>query len=182
MITVEPTTFTKVEYDADELAGYVQAALERVSGIPDNSDVLVTVLEDAATTTFRIRSIDPLVLEVDGGAVENHKDPRRLGAHESAITFTRALLEVYDRRADWFHGPALDAADVSLAHKAAWDVNLHGRVAGLGVRLHKPRYLYNFRNRHGFTDQADVVFEQLWTAGETTWRRITELSDAAHSR
>lgn len=181
MITVEPTVYTKVEYDADELARYAQAALERVSGLADDSDVMIKVLEDAATTTFRIVSLDPLVLEVDGGAVEDSKDPRRLGEEQSAITFTRAFLEVYDRRADWFHGPALDDPDVSKAHKMAWDVNLHGRVAGLGVRLHKPRYLYNFRNRHGFTDRADEVFEQLWSAGETTWRRITELSDSAHT-
>lgn len=181
MITVQPTTFTKVEYDADLLARLAQAALERVPGVPGHTDVQINVMEDAATTTFRIASMEPLVLEVDGGAVEDSKDPRRVGEHESAITFTRAFLEVYDRQADWFHGPALDDADVSKAHKMAWDVNLHGRVSSLGVRLHKPRYIYNFRNRHGFTDRADEVFEQLWTAGETTWTRITELSDSAHT-
>ncbi len=61
----------------------------------------------------------------------------------------------------------------------AWDVNLFGRVARRGVKLHKPRYLYNFRNRHGFTDHADSAFEQLWDAGDTTWRRIKAFSDSA---
>ena len=58
-------------------------------------------------------------------------------------------------------------------------MNLYGRTSRLGLRLHKPRFRYNFRNRHGFTDRADEVFDELWAAGEIPWMRIVQLSDSA---
>ncbi len=180
LVTVEPQTYTNVEFDADAIVVLVAEALARVPDVDPGAGVDVTIDEEAATTTFRIISLDPLRLHVDSGAVENLKDPRRLGHEHAAVTFTRIFLEVADRRAPWFGAPDIDA-ELTQAHAVAWDVNLHGRVAALGLRQHKPRYLYNFRNRHGFSDRADEVFEQLWSAGEIPWTRIVELSDAAHA-
>ena len=178
MITVTPTTFEKVEYDADVLASWAQAALERVLGAGRDLDVEIRVDENAATTTATLVSLDPIRFEVDGGAVENLRDPRRMGEHEASIVFTRLFLEVYDRNLAVFGAPAMDD-EVSQRHRMAWDVNLFGRVARLGLELHEPRYRYNFRNRHGFSDHADAMFDELWNGGDTTWRRITAWSDAA---
>ncbi|MEM9134335.1 MAG: hypothetical protein AAF962_23345 [Actinomycetota bacterium] len=178
VITVEPRSYVNVEFDADVLAGLAAEALARVPEVDPGVGVAVNIDENAATTTFRITSLDPLIFDVDSGAVENLKDPRRVGNEHAAVTFTRLFLEVADRRAAWFGAPELDA-DLSQAHATAWDVNLHGRVAGRGLRQHQPRYRYNFRNRHGFSDRADEVFEQLWSAGEIPWSRIVELSDSA---
>ncbi len=180
MIDVQPTEYRFVEYDAAVIAGLADEALARVPGLPDDLDVTISVLEDNATTGYRLDALDPVALSVDGGALENHRDPRTLGHHECAVTFTRLFLELYDRRADWFGAPEL-GSDVDRAHWMAWDVNLHGRVARLGLRQHEPRYRYNFRNRHGFSDRADEVFDQLWTLGDTTWSRIVDLSDAARA-
>lgn len=180
VVTVEPKVYTNVEFDAEMLAGLAAEALARVPDVDPGDGVAVNIDEDAATTTFRIASLDPLVLDVDSGAVENLKDPRRVGHEHAAITFTRIFLEVADRRTAGFGAPEL-GAEVSQAHAVAWDVNLHGRVAALGLRQHKPRYRYNFRNRHGFSDRADEVFDQLWSAGEIPWAKIVELSDSAHT-
>lgn len=178
MITLQPDTFTKVDYDADQLVGWAQEALEGVAGLSADLAVAVELDENAATTTFTLTSIDPVEIRLDSGSVENHRDPRRLGELETKITFTRIFLELLDRRYSWFRAPEI-GAEVSQAHKVAWEVNLYGRVAEAGLRLHKPRFLYDFRNRHGFTDHADEVFEDLWSGRTLSWARITELSDLA---
>ncbi len=178
MITVVPESFVKVDYDVEVLLNAVQRSWERVMGTARELELQIQVDEDAATTRFSVTSLEPLVVDVDGGAIENHRDPRTLGEHEVELTFTCLFLEVYDRRLAVFGAPSLDVK-LSQQHRTAWDVNLFGRVARRGLKLHKPRYLYNFRNRHGFTDHADSVFEQLWDVGDTTWRRIANFSDSA---
>jgi hypothetical protein len=44
----------------------------------------------------------------------------------------------------------------------------------------RQRRLYHFRNRHGFTDVADAVFERVWGADGLSWAELVELSDRAH--
>lgn len=178
MITVRPDTFVKVHYEAADLASWAQASLERVPTVADDLDVAIDIDEMAATSRLAVASLDPLVLHVDGGAVEDYREPRFAGELEANIAFTRLLLEVGDRLRAEFGAPEPDT-EVTPAHMMAWDVNLYGRVARLGLRLHQPRFLYNFRNRHGFTDVADRMFEQLWSVDAPTWSRITELSDQA---
>ena len=178
MITVRPDAFVKVHYDAADLAAWAQASLERVPTIADDLVVEVNIDEMAATSRLAVVSLDPLVLHVDGGAVEDYREPRFAGELEANIAFTRLFVEVGDRLRAEFGAPDVDA-EVTPAHKMAWDVNLYGRVARLGLRLHQPRFQYNFRNRHGFTDIADRMFEQLWSVDAPTWSRITELSDQA---
>ncbi len=178
MISVAPDTFVKVEYDAATIAEIAAESLARVSDLSSDLDVALEIDEDAATSRLAISSLDPLVLAIDGGALEDYKDPRMLGRLESSIAVTRLLLEYIDRQNPAFGAPSLDA-ETTQAHRQAWDVNLYGRVGRIGLRLHKPRFLYNFRNRHGFSDNADRVFEQLWVADDLSWSRIVELSDQA---
>lgn len=178
MITILPPTFTKVEYDAARLAALARSALALVPALPQDVDVEVLVDEEQATTRVAVASLDPLVFAVDSGALEDLRDPRRCGELESTVAFTRLFLEVLDRRIDAFGAPALDAA-ITMAHRAAWNVNLYGRVARLGLRLHPPRFRYDFRNRHGFSDQADQIFDQLWSSDGLTFARIAALSDRA---
>jgi len=178
VITVVPDTFTKVDYDPATIADLAAGALALVPELPETLDLEIDVDEDAATSRFSIASLDPLVLAVDSGAFEDYKRPRELGELATSIAITRLLLEVVDRLDPGFGAPELDD-DVSQAHTQAWDVNLYARVGRLGLRLHQPRFRYNFRNRHGFTDAADRVFDQLWVADGLTWVRITELSDRA---
>ena len=44
--------------------------------------------------------------------------------------------------------------------------------------VRRQRWLYAFRNRHGFTDDADGAFEQLWHGDGLTWADIDRLSEA----
>lgn len=184
MITVTPTRFSQVEYDPDEIATHAAEALaavaERHDELGADTSLDLQVAEDEATSRIAIASLEPLVFSVDGGAIEDYRDPRRLGGLETRIVVTRLLLEVLDRRSVSFGAPPLDA-EIDRAHRQAWDVNLYGRVARHGFRLHKPRFVYNFRNRHGFTDHADRTFEQLWSSDDLTWSAITELSDQART-
>ena len=62
---------------------------------------------------------------------------------------------------------------------AAWDAYSIGRLGRLGYEVNRQRWLYNFRNRHGFTDAGDRTFDALWTADDLTWAELSAASDAA---
>ena len=178
MIVVQPTSFTKIDFDVEVILSAAQRALENVAALPNDLEVKVEIEEDQATNRVKVASLDPVLLEVDGGSLENYKKPRTVGDLESRITFTRLFLELTDRLSQSFDAPALDA-EVPQAHRMAWDVNLFGRTARHGLHLHQPRYRYNFRNRHGFSDQADRAFDELWAGDELTWSEISAMSDSA---
>lgn len=177
MIVVKPTAFVHVDFDVDLVTRLVGEAVERVS-MPTDTKITVEIDENLSTNRVRVLELDPIRLEVESGAIENYKVPRTVGENESAITFTRLLLEVGDRRSVDFGAPELDD-EPTRAHRMAWDVNLFGRTSSLGLRIHRPRYLYNFRNRHGFSDVADRTFDKLWSAEGMTYAEIKSMSDAA---
>ena len=52
-----------------------------------------------------------------------------------------------------------------------------GRVARMGYPVRRQRYLYAFRNRHGFTDAADGAFEELWSGEDLSWADLDRLSE-----
>ena len=56
----------------------------------------------------------------------------------------------------------------------------HRRARELGYPVHQPRWIYNFRNRHGFTDQADESFAEI-SVGRIglSWEELSALSDRA---
>jgi hypothetical protein len=68
---------------------------------------------------------------------------------------------------------------MTLPLSSAWQAYCVGRLHRLGHRVQRQRRLYHFRNRHGFTDEADAAFDRLWTADALTWSEITALSDGA---
>jgi hypothetical protein len=178
MITVQPLTFTKVDFDAAVLARLAAESLARIVALPEDLVVEIRIDEDQATSRLAVASLDPVTFDIDGGAIENRRLPRTCGEIESAVAFTRLFLEVADRRSERFGAPRLEA-EVTVAHKVAWEVNLYGRTARLGLELHHPRFRYYFRHGHGFSDNADRTFDELWSADDLDWARIVELSDRA---
>jgi len=68
---------------------------------------------------------------------------------------------------------------MSLPQMAAWETYCAGRLTRMGLRINKQRWLYNFRNRHGFTDVADAAFETLWSADNLTWNDVRSISASA---
>jgi hypothetical protein len=42
--------------------------------------------------------------------------------------------------------------------------------------VNKQAWVYNFRNRFGFSDAVDAVFEKVWNTTDTTWADLNTLS------
>lgn len=177
MATVTPESFTMVLFDHDEIAAVVDEVATSV-GLPAGEEVRVEVDETNPLTKTHLLSADPVVIAVDGGAFEDPRHPRQMSTSSIGVVVGRLLLQAMDRRDPAFGDPpAEDQLEVS--HRVAWDVYALGRLAHLGYPAQRQRRLYNFRNRHGFTDTADQVFEQLWNGQGLTWAQIEALSDAA---
>jgi hypothetical protein len=47
----------------------------------------------------------------------------------------------------------------------------------LGIEVNEQRWRYNFRNRHGFTDDADDAFNRLWTSDGLTWGELQSVTE-----
>jgi hypothetical protein len=176
-VTVLPAEFTLVEYDAEDIAAAVAstAALTGFAGF----DIRVEVDESTplAKASAAVEG-GVVVVRVDSGAVEDTRRPRRLSDLAVRTSVGRVLLRLHDRRSGIWDGAPADE-QLSLAHLAAWDAYAVGRLGRLGVPVHRPRWLYNFRNRHGFTDIADHAFATLWEADRLGWVDLVRISDGA---
>jgi hypothetical protein len=177
MVTVTPEAFTMVLFDHDTIASTVEDVATTV-GLPKDEDVRVEVDESNPLTRTHLRSVDPLVIAVDGGAFEDPRHPRQLSTDSVSVVVGRLVLEALDRRNPAFGDPPPED-ELPVAHRVAWDVYALGRLARLGYPAQRQRRLYNFRNRHGFTDVADGAFDRLWTSDDLTWDAIVDLSDRA---
>ncbi len=121
-------------------------------------------------------STDPVVIETESGAFEDLKRFRQLSEDNTRDVLGRHLLRALDRRNPDFGEPASDE-ELPLAHRVAWEVHTVGRLAHMGYAANRQRWLYAFRNRHGFTDVADDAFQRLWDGENLTWADITSVSD-----
>ena len=173
--TVEPTEFTYVDFDSTRIAALVD---EIATAIGLDVDVRVVVDETRALGHTELVSVDPIVIETEGGAFEDAKRFRQFSETNAADVLGRHLLRAKDRRDAGFGDPAPDDG-LELAHRAAWEIHTVGRLARKGYPANRQRWLYSFRNRHGFTDASDEAFERLWQADSLTWAEITAISDAA---
>jgi len=46
----------------------------------------------------------------------------------------------------------------------------------MDIEVNKQAWVYNFRNRFGFSDAVDAVFEKVWNSSNTTWAELNTLS------
>ena len=164
-VTVTPEEWAFVFYDGARIAAIGEKLLGEI-GL--DADVTVNVDESTPLGRVRVASVDPVVLEVEGGAFEDSRRPRHLSENATADTLGKWLLRVRDRRDPAFGTPPADD-ELSLAESTAWDAYTIGRLARLGYTVQRQRRLYQFRNRHGFSDIADTVFDRLWDAEGLTW-------------
>ncbi len=179
MITVSPTELVGVDYGADRIAELaVQARRLVADGRLDDTPIAIRIDEASVTRRMWISSLDPVEFRIERGALEERHRPRHLSEDRAMSALARLQLELGDRRDADFGAPALDSP-TSRAHDQAWSVNLHGRVARIGLAVDQPQLRYRFRNRHGFSDNANRIFEQLWSSDDLTWAAITSLSDRA---
>jgi hypothetical protein len=176
-VTVTPSSFALVNFDATEIAAITADLAERL-GL-GGEEIRVEVDETTPLTRSALASADPIVITAESGALENPKQLRSLSKTRTAESIGRLLLRARDRRPGGGFETAPPEGQLSLAQSAAWDSYANGRLARAGLEPHRPRWLYHFRNRHGFTDAADAVFDRLWAADALTWAELDALSAEA---
>lgn len=174
-VTVTPETFTMVEFDPAVIAGVVERLTALVE-LPDGTDVRIEVDERVPLARAILVSTDPVLIQIEGGALEDPKRPRHLSEDVTADVLGRLLFQARDRLDPDF-GAVPAFADLSLALVTAWQVACAGRLVARGLHSQRQRWLYAFRNRHGFTDAADAAFDRLWSpSAPLTWSEIEALS------
>lgn len=175
-ITVTPDQFNLVEFEADR----IRAVTEKVAAAVGFGDADITVEVDETTPLGRswIESEDPIVLHFESGLIEDPRHPRCLSDAGVAEAVGRHLLRLRDRQDPAFGAPE-STDDLELAYKVAWEIYAVARLARLGQRDQRQRWLYHFRNRCGFSDASDAAFDVLWSSESLTWPEIVGLVDGA---
>jgi hypothetical protein len=174
-VTVDPEKFVLVLFDGAEIARVADELLGRL-GLAN--DLHITVDETTPIARIQATDGDPIEVLAQSGAFEDPRRPRSLSSQVTATSLARVLLRLRDRRDGSFASAPVDDS-LTLPQIAAWDSYAIGRFGKLGYPVHQPRWLYNFRNRHGFSDASDEVFNRLWTADALSWGELEEASHAA---
>jgi hypothetical protein len=175
-VTVTPQVFTFVSFEAAAIEALLTGLLDKL-GMADRA-LRVEINEASPVVRIVAEDGDPIVIRADSGAFEEPRRPRSLSDDNVVTNAGRVLLRLRDR-ADGTFADAPDDADLTLAQTAAWDTYSVGRIGRLGYHVHEPRWRYNFRNRHSFSDAADGIFDRVWGADQLTWADLTALSDGA---
>jgi hypothetical protein len=178
-VEVRPTEFSMVFFDAAEIQGIVEGLVAEI-GLPRDLSVTIDVDETTPMGRARVASVDPLVITAESGALEDVKAPRQLSRTGTLDVIGKLLFSVRDRLDPEFGEPPADD-ELTLQESVAWEVYCVGRLGRLGHPVQRQRRLYQFRNRHGFTDAADAAFGKLWTSDHLTWQEIKSISEEALS-
>ena len=176
-VTVSPDTFSFVSYDAAAIRVLTESIVAML-GI----DRPVHVEVDETTPLARVAiTIDATItVHAESGALEDPQRPRSFGEATASVTIARALLRARDRISGGF-GEAPADEDLSLRQVAAWNTYSAGRMSRLGVPTTMPRMRYDFRNRHGFTDDVDAAFDRVWASDALTWGELESISSGVAS-
>ena len=168
-VTVTPRTFNFVAYDAALIQRVTEDLLASL-GMTDR-DVHIEVDETTPLARTRVEVGDTISIRAESGAFEDTKRPRQQSDVATATSIGRVLLRVRDRLTGGF-GEAPPDDTLSLAQVAAWETYSVGRLSRLGIEVNEQRWRYNFRNRHGFTDEVDSAFNRLWSSDGLTWGEL----------
>jgi hypothetical protein len=176
-VEVRPEAFSMVFFDATEIRAIVEKLVTEI-GLPDDLPVTVEVDETTPMGRALVASLDPLLITAESGAFEDVKAPRQLSAAGTTDVLGKLLFSVRDRLDPAFGEPPSDD-DLTLQESVAWEVYCVARLGRLGHAVQRQRRLYQFRNRHGFTDAADAAFDRLWSAEDLSWDDISSASQGA---
>jgi hypothetical protein len=175
-VTLTPASFTFVSFDAAVIET-IADDLVRSLGLHTHP-VAIEVDETTPLARVQIEVGDTITIRAESGAFEDTRKPRQLSETATATALGRVLLRARDRLSGGF-GEAPSDDQLSLAQMAAWESYSVGRLERLGITANQQRWRYNFRNRHGFHDQSDAAFDQLWSSEGLTWAELAEISRAA---
>ena len=178
-VTVTPQTFRFVKFDA---AVVTRVAEDLTASLGMQQSLHIEIDETTplgrVSATFGEGAADTIGIKVESGAFEDSKRPREQSEVATAINLGRILLRVRDRLQGGF-GDAPADDDLTLRQMAAWETYCAGRLSRLGLKVNQQRWIYNFRNRHGFTDAADTAFATVWEADALTWQELEAISTSA---
>jgi hypothetical protein len=173
-VSVTPQEFKFVAYDAALIQRVAEELLSSL-GL-EGRDLTIEVDETTPLSRTRVEiGDDTISIRAESGAFEDTKRPRQQSEVATATSLGRVLLRVRDRLDGGF-GEAPPDDELSLAQVAAWESYCVGRLSRLGIDVNQQRWLYNFRNRHGFSDQADAAFNKLWDSDGLTWGELQAIS------
>jgi hypothetical protein len=169
-VEVTPQEFVMVKFDAARIAAVAGEVADKV-GVPADAVLRIEVDEQEPLGRTTVTSLDPITITVEGGAFEDAKRPRQMSERGIVDVLGRLLFRVQDRIDPAFGDPPADE-ELTLQQATAWDAYAVGRAERAGLAVQRPRRLYHFRNRHGFSDVADAAFTRLWDADALTWAEI----------
>ncbi len=172
-VTVTPQKFSFVTFDAALIQRVAEKLLASL-GL-DDRDVSIEVDETTPLARMRVEANDQISIRVESGAFEDQRKPRSQSETVTATSLGRVLLRVRDRLLGAFDDAPPDD-QLTLAQVAAWETYCVGRLERLGIPVNKQRWRYNFRNRHGFSDQADEAFDRLWASDALVWEELRAIS------
>ena len=178
-VVLRPDVFAMVDYDPDRIRA-IAGAMADVAGLPADLEVVVELDDTSPLGRHSLDSMDPVVVSMESGAFEDPKHPRQLSEGGAAGVLGRLFLRAADRLTEGF-ADAPEDADLEPAEGVAWEVYAAGRLARSGQQAQRQRWLYHFRNRHGFRDEADAAFDRLWSADDLSWADVRALSTAART-
>ena len=174
-VDVTPQEFTLVSFDATRIESLAVEVADRAGF--GSAAIQIDVDETTPLTRSRVESGDPIRLRIESGAFEDPRHPRQMSDVAVTEVIGRHLLKLSDQQDPAFGAP--DEADLDLAHQVAWEIYAVGRLARLGYRDQRQRWLYHFRNRCGFSDTTDAAFEAIWSGDGLSWPEISALVDDA---
>lgn len=169
-IVVSPQEFHLVTFDAARIEEIAAQVAEKV-GFPAGTIIRIEVDERTPLGRTKLSTTDPITIEVEGGAFEDAKRLRHMSDVSVSSVLGRHLFRAADRLNPEFGNPPADD-DLSLKQTVAWDAFAVGRAVRAGLAGSEARRRYHFRNRHGFTDVADAVFDRLWNGVGVSWSDI----------
>lgn len=181
-VTVSPQQFQFVHFDA----GLIQRVAESLTAaLGLDRPLVIEVDETTPLARIDLDLGDPaaaggavVTVRAESGAFEDTRRPRHQSEQATAVSLGRVLLRARDRLVGGF-GEAPDDDQLTLAQVAAWNAYCAGRLERLGLQVNAQRFRYDFRNRHGFHDLADLAFERLWSSDGLTWGELDEISRSA---
>jgi hypothetical protein len=179
-ILVEPTDFEVVDYDAATIRGCAAEVVRRV-GIADEPVIRINVDERSMLSQTRLVSLEPIVIEVLGGAFEDKARPRQLSKPNIVDELARVLQRVADRRDASFAG-APPEDELTLEQAAALDVHCWGRSTRWQAVSFRARHHYDFSLACGFSPDVDLAFNGLWDTESLGWAGVAGLTPAAAPR
>lgn len=166
MVTYDASQIADVVRDLAATIGVTNPVVVEVDERTPLSKMSAAIDDASSDATVRLR--------FESGALENTRQLTTFGEARARLSIGRMLLRASDRLSGRFDDAPEDL-DLTNAQNSAWDVYCGGRLERLGIEPVEQQFRYDFRNRFGFRDDVDALFDRLWAADELSW---SDLPDA----